>query len=285
MDALKIPDSMNPADTDAVYAPLHASPLPAGVTVARNFAYGPDARHRLDLAHAQDSKDSARQPRPVLVFVHGGGFTSGERQRPGTPFHDNVMRWAVGEGMIGINLTYRLAPEHAWPAGGVDVLAAMGWVREHAARWGGDPARIVLFGHSAGASHAAEALARMQEKSSESLPAAAVLLSGIYAPADVATTPGRQAYFGADASLYEARASVSRLAAARLPLLIAHSEREPREFADQARALGAALEKRGGAPQCEVLEGHNHFSPVMSLGSTDISFSRTLADFVRRTVS
>jgi acetyl esterase/lipase len=282
MDALPIPDSMNPADTDDVYAPLHASALPPGVTVARNFAYGPDARHRLDLAHSQDS---AARPKPVFVFVHGGGFTSGERQRPGTPFHDNVMRWAVHEGMVGVNLTYRLAPEHAWPAGGADVLAAMGWIRENIARWGGDPARTVLFGHSAGASHAAEALAQAQEKGGESLPAAAVLLSGIYAPADVAPTPGRQAYFGTDASLYETRASVSRLAAARLPLLIAHSEREPREFADQARALGSALERQGSAPQCEVLQSHNHFSPVMSLGSTDVSFGRELAGFVQRSLS
>lgn len=275
-----IPDSMNLPETEALYAPLHAAEFPAGVSVARDLAYGSDARQRLDIAHAAADPSVGRA---VLVFVHGGGFTGGERRRAGTPFHDNVMRWAVAQGMVGVNASYRLAPAHAWPAGGEDVLAALAWIRANIARWGGDAQRVILFGHSAGASHAAEALARaLERRDGGDLPAAAVLLSGLYAPADAAATPGRQAYFGADAALYPARSSIARLAAARLPLLVAHSQRDPREFADQSRALCAALEKAGAAPRCEVHAGHNHFSPVLSLGSGDVSFGNSLAAFLAR---
>src|SRR5262249_6108936 len=99
---------INPAETAKLYAPLQESEPYAGVTVARDINYGPDSRNLVDVfAPAEPGA-----PRPVLLFVHGGGFTAGGRRTPGSPFYDNIMLFAVRNGMIGVNMTYRLAPQH-----------------------------------------------------------------------------------------------------------------------------------------------------------------------------
>ena len=96
---------------------------------------------------------------PVLVFVHGGGFVGGDKHVPGTPMYDHIGAWAVRNGWVGVTITYRLAPEHTWPSGAQDVAAAVQWVRDNIAAYGGDPARIVVAGHSAGCVHVASYLA------------------------------------------------------------------------------------------------------------------------------
>jgi triacylglycerol lipase len=72
------------------YAELHAANGASGAAVHRDLAYGPDPRHRLDLFVPQDRALPTR--RPVLMFVHGGGFVSGDKSRPNSPFYDNIHR-------------------------------------------------------------------------------------------------------------------------------------------------------------------------------------------------
>src|ERR1700734_3043558 len=118
--------------TAKLYGPLHQREPYPGVKVSRDHAYGADARHLLDVFEPA----TAGAARPVLLFVHGGGFVAGDKRRPGSPYHDNIGLWAVAHGMIGVNMTYRLAPQHPWPAGALDVGAAVAWVRAHIASHG-----------------------------------------------------------------------------------------------------------------------------------------------------
>src|SRR5512140_1558298 len=97
-----------PPLTAALYAPLQQREPYAGVRVTRDERYGADARHRLDVF----SPESGGGARPVLVFVHGGGFVAGNKRINDSPFYDNIMLWAVKNGMVGVNMTYRLAPQH-----------------------------------------------------------------------------------------------------------------------------------------------------------------------------
>ena len=53
----------------------------------------------------------------LLGDVHGGGFVRGDKYQPGTPAYDLVGAWAVRHGWVGVNMTYRYAPEVQWPAG------------------------------------------------------------------------------------------------------------------------------------------------------------------------
>jgi acetyl esterase/lipase len=138
-------------NTAELYAPLQEKEPYRGVRVERDVKYGPADRNLLDVFMPA----TASPPRPVLIFVHGGAFVAGDRREPGTPFFDNIMRWAVRNGFVGVNMTYRLAPQAKWPAGAEDIGSAVQWVTNKIGERGGDPARIYLMGHSAGAVHVA----------------------------------------------------------------------------------------------------------------------------------
>ncbi|MFX9688552.1 alpha/beta hydrolase, partial [Acinetobacter baumannii] len=81
--------------------------------VERDVKYGPAERHLLDVFVPEKNPGA----RPVLIYVHGGGFVAGNKRPPNSPFYDNILLWAVNNGCVGVNTTYRLAPASPWPAG------------------------------------------------------------------------------------------------------------------------------------------------------------------------
>src|SRR6185312_7822028 len=104
---LEIGRVVDPAKTAALFAPMQTQEPYQGVKVEREIKYGPSDRHLLDVF----TPDTATSPRPVLIFIHGGAFVGGnKRTSPTSPFYDNVMLWAVQNGFVGVNATYRLAP-------------------------------------------------------------------------------------------------------------------------------------------------------------------------------
>ena len=85
-------------------------------------------------------------PAPTVVFFHGGGFVIGDLET-----HDDHARLLCAEvGAAVLSVDYRLAPEHRWPAGLEDCLAATRWAAEHVDELGGDADRIAVAGDSAG---------------------------------------------------------------------------------------------------------------------------------------
>ena len=201
---------VDPAKTAEIYAPLQQKEPYQGVKVERDVKYGPAERNLLDVF----VPNTASSARPVLIFVHGGGFTTGNKLSPSsTAFYDNIMLWAAKNGFVGVNMTYRLAPASPWPAGAEDIGAAVQWVADNIAARGGDAARIFLIGHSAGASHVAGYVSHPQfYKVKNGGLAGAIMVSGIY---DLATWPvggaAETAYYGPDTSLYpEPRKGCSR---------------------------------------------------------------------------
>src|SRR5258706_4309578 len=142
---------VNPSNTAEFYVPLQEKEPYHGVRVERDVKYGPADRNLLDVF----MPEAASAPRPVLIFAHGGALVAGDRLRPGTPFFDNIMLWAVKNGFVGVNMTYRLAPQAKWPAGAEDIGSAVQWVASNIGGPGGDPSRVYLTGHSAGPVYAA----------------------------------------------------------------------------------------------------------------------------------
>ena len=83
---------------------------------------------------------------PVLIQVHGGGWTMGSKDEQGIP----LMQRMAEHGWLCVTINYRLAPRNPFPAQIVDVKRAIAWVKEHAEEYGGDPSYVVITGGSAG---------------------------------------------------------------------------------------------------------------------------------------
>jgi acetyl esterase len=123
-------------------------------------------------------------PGPLLVFFHGGGFALGSLMTA-----DPLCRLIAAQAQLRVlSVSYRLAPEHPYPAGLDDALAAFDWVRAHAAELGADAELVALGGDSAGGNLA---LVTAHER-----PGAAAFVMALYPVTDVARTGGSRDTFG-----------------------------------------------------------------------------------------
>ena len=139
------------AATVASCSPLGAFNTVAGrdsgiEVVASNIAYGPDPRQTLDIYAPRARPASV----PVVVFFYGGSWNSGSRQD-----YTFVGRALASLGYVTVVADYRLVPEVVFPAFLEDGAQAVRWVTDNIRGYGGDPRRLALAGHSAGAYNAA----------------------------------------------------------------------------------------------------------------------------------
>jgi acetyl esterase/lipase len=270
---------IDPPRTAALYAPLQEKEPYQGVRIERDVKYGPADRHLLDVFMPEASSSV----RPVLIFIHGGAFVGGNKRTPGSPFYDNIMLWAVKSGFVGVNATYRLAPQSPWPAGAEDLASVVQWVSGQIGGRGGDPARIYLMGQSAGAVHVANYVSHPEfHKVIGGGLAGAVMVSGIY---DLTASPlgdPEIAYFGADPSRYAERSSVQGLLATKIPLMISAAELDPPRFVEQFELLKQATCKRpSGCAHSFMLPQHSHMSEVYAINTADTRLTDKILDFVK----
>ncbi len=262
--------------TAQLYRDLHAIAPPAGIAITRDLRYGPHERHALDVF---TWREAPRAPlRPVVVFLHGGGFRGGAKKIIGGPCYDNIGIWAAGAGLVGITMNYRLAPEFMYPSGVEDLELALAQVRALAADFGGDARRLFVWGHSAGAAHAADFIAARPEASL----AGAILTSGIYEKSGGAASPW-SVYYGEDSARQTELSSVPALVATHVPLLVTWAELDRADFIAEAEALVAARERAGHAVATLLLPGHSHISEIYAVGTADTSLTAPVLDFIRTT--
>ena len=269
---------VDPPKTALLYAPPQQKEPYPGVRIERDVKYGTADRNLLDVF----MPETASSPRPVLIFVHGGAFVAGNKHAPGSPFYDNIMLWAVKNGFVGVNMTYRLAPQSPWPAAAEDVAAVVAWVSTNIASHGGNPARVYLMGHSAGAVHVASYVSHPEfHKVTGGGLAGAIMVSGIY---DLTAGVGapEKAYFGADPSVYAERSSLQGLLATKTPLMIVTAELDPLPFHRQFDLLQAAACKgANGCLHAFKLPQHSHMSEVYSINTADTRLTDQILDFVK----
>jgi acetyl esterase/lipase len=110
-----------------------------------DHSYGPESRQKLDVYSPEEAKG-----RPVVVFFYGGSWTEGSRG-----LYRFVGAALAERGIVAVLPDYRLYPQVKFPLFLDDGALAVAWVQKHAQEFGGDPKRIVLMGHSAGAHEAA----------------------------------------------------------------------------------------------------------------------------------
>ena len=239
---------------------------------AAEVPYGPDPRHRLDIYRSSGSGS-----RPVLLFVPGGGFVGGGKSEH-RHFYSNVGACFAAQGFLVAAMNYRLAPAHSWPAGSEDVLAALLWLQSNVAAFGGDPKRIAVLAQSAGATHVLGLLFHPRLAVSAPALRAVALLSGLYLLTESAPA-GAHTYFGQRSPLFgDDPLTFSR--ESRPPLLLATAEFDPPFISEQASFAAERLRaSRWKAQSMHRFCGHNHFSPVHTLGIQADEVVSTLTAF------
>ena len=230
--------------------------------VERDVAYGPLPRQRLDLyAPPPGAVDGAA---PVIVFVHGGSWASGSK---------DGYAWAgralASRGYLVAVPNYRLVPEVRYDAFVADTAAAIAWVQSNAGRRGGDPARLAVAGHSAGAYNALQAVLALEFlRRAGGDPDGVRALIDLSGPTDFLPldTDSTIAAFGnVPPRALPHTQPVNRVAPGAPPLLIVHGTdddtvepRHARAMADAARAVGARVD-------LHLLEGVDHRGTVLGL--------------------
>ncbi len=113
-----------------------------GVVTTRDVIYQPGPRGGLDVYRPRQADGST----PVVVFIYGGGWDEGAKSQ--YAFIGDAL---ASKGFVTFIPDYRLYPDVRWPAFLQDNANAVRWVKDHAAEFGGDPRKLFLVGHSAGA--------------------------------------------------------------------------------------------------------------------------------------
>ena len=260
------------------FTPVLARCPKDGVEVTRDVAYGTHTRQVLDIYRPAGAKAA-----PVVLFVHGGAFVDGEKDRS-PEIYGNVCTWFARHGIVGINVEFRLAPEFKFPIGTEDVGSAAKWVAINAESIGADANALFVFGHSAGAAHTAAFAFGAPGARGGPKVAGSIIVSGRVRADNLPTNPNAkkvEAYYGTDASLFEERSALS-FARADVPTFIAIAEYENPMLDTYCLELAHKLSAlRGKAPRFMQLPGHNHSSIIAHLNTAEDALGQALLAFVR----
>ncbi|HJV60890.1 MAG TPA: alpha/beta hydrolase [Albitalea sp.] len=251
-EAARSPDAASGVSSDAdeleqASGRQGAGPLPPGVRVERDLAYGPDPAQKLDVyrpAHAQGA--------PVILTVHGGGWVHGDKAM-GRIVTNKVAHW-VPQGKIVISINYRMAEADPLQEAD-DVARALAFAQAHAADWGGDPARFTLMGHSAGA-HLVSLLSAdpsiATRQGAKPWRGTVALDSAAFDVTAIMQARHYRLYdraFKSDPALWREASPLLRLHAAPVPMLLVCSTRradscaQAGAFAAKAKGLGGRIEQ------------------------------------------
>jgi acetyl esterase/lipase len=261
----------------AIYDPILAQAPKEGIEKIHDLAYGRHPRQVLDIF-----RPAGKRKMPVVIFVHGGAFIRGDK-RVSPEIYDNVLTWFARQGMLGVNLEYRLAPEAVYPGATDDMAQALAWVKSHCEGFGGDPESIFLVGHSAGATHVAAYAWDPESKYFGRDLKGMVLISGRLRADVSAENPnagGVKAYWGDDATAYDLRSPVTFAGESNLPVMIVNAEFENPllDIYGMEAAWRIALARRR-APRYVRLTGHNHISIVAHFNTEEEILGREILDF------
>jgi len=211
-----------------------------------------------------DTRDASADPLPVLLFVHGGSWNWGDPVDYGF-----ISRSFVPKGFVVVLAGYRLHPDAVHPAMLEDTARAIAWTREEIEQYGGDPDRITLAGHSAGAYNVVQTALERQWLGRHGMSAndiaGVVGLSGPYDffPFDSDST---KASFG-HASDPESTQPVNHVRADAPTMLLIHGDADDLVKVRNTRELAKRIEEAGGAVTTQYYSEMEHNDPLISLAA------------------
>jgi acetyl esterase/lipase len=220
--------------------------LPAGARLVQNVAYGADPKQTMDVYIPSNAHNA-----PVIFMVHGGAWMIGDKASPGVV--QNKIDYFLPKGYIFISTDYRMVPHVGVMTEADDVAHALAYAQEHVSEWGGDPSRVVVMGHSAGA-HLATMLSAVPSiwRSAGAKPwlGTIALDSAAYNVVSIMSSQHQWFYdrvFGNDQKLWREASPTLRLSGATPPMLLVcstlrnNSCDQATAFADKAKSLGGRV--------------------------------------------
>lgn len=223
--------------------------------------YGSGPRNKLNIWVPTGTRDSDRLP--VLVWLYGGGWYSGARDDYGF-----AGRAFAKQGFIVVIPDYRIVPDGHWPDFLQDSAAAVAWTEKNIASYGGDPARIALSGHSAGAYNAV--ILALDPQWMKAAGSDAAVIRGVAAlagPYDfIPFEPGGRADVAmGDIRPLERTQPISFVRADAPPLWLGHGSADTVVRVRNSKNLAAAMAKAGGSAQLRVYDDLSHNDLVMAM--------------------
>jgi acetyl esterase/lipase len=299
-------------ETAQVYRPLHPNPPYKDVSITRDISFGPDPKNVLDVATAEKGGKS----RPVLIYVSGGAGNKQQGGPNGDVFYDNIMLWAVKNGMTGVNMQRR--PGQEWDDPAKDIGLVVQWVHQNIAKYKGNPERVFLWAQSAGNIPTSTYVAHsefhgpngvglkgvvfMSPPAFDILPVTAPAVPGGFgAPCgqpngSASATPppgpargdgrggagrGRGAAAQPDAATLLARSNLPGLTSSKVPFFLSVAELDPPAIISFAETLKDQLCKAGHCPAYVVFKDHSHISEVMSPDTADTSVTGPILKWMK----
>ncbi|MFN4217973.1 MAG: alpha/beta hydrolase [Candidatus Bipolaricaulia bacterium] len=256
--------------------------LPYSFQVYTDIAYydGPDAhpiKHRLDLFVPDGLKDA-----PVLIFVHGGGWSSGDKN-----LYAFIGRTFAQQGFVTAVINYRLSPQVQHPTHIEDVARAFAWVHKNIAQYGGNAEKIFVMGHSAGGH--LTALLALDEKYLQvhglalSAIKGAIPISGIY---DLSIEPPGpfnlyQIVFGADPQVRRDASPITHAGPSKPPFLIMYAQFDFPGFDAQARQLLSLLREYDNEATLVEIPNRDHVTIIANIGAPNDLTTEEILKFLR----
>jgi acetyl esterase/lipase len=249
------------------------------VETVKDLAYydGKDAdpkKHKLDLYLPKDHKDF-----PVLFFVHGGAWSTGDRNYFGV--YSALGRFYAKHGLGTVVISYRLSPQAVHPEHIKDVARAFAWTHKNIAKYGGRNDRIVACGHSAGGHLVALLGTDESYLKAEGLDTKALRgvmpISGVYRIPDGFL----QKAFGTDAETRRLAGPIAHAKSNLPPFLILYADKDlPTCGKANSEAFAAALKAKDNTVATLEIKNSDHILIILSTYVEDSPVSKAMLDFV-----
>jgi acetyl esterase/lipase len=257
--ALKIFDFVVPQD-------------PGVELVLRDAAYGNDPRQKFDLYRPHGTAQL-----PILVFVHGGGWDSGDKGEYGF-----VAKAFAAQGYATVVMNYRLVPQHLYPAFVEDLALAVAKAQVLAPQYHADASRVYLVGHSAGGYIVLQAVLDLDYFAAAKVDRKTIrAVAGLAAPADFLPldSPKSIAAFSKAVQLEDTQ-PINHVQSDSPPILLLHGDKDTTVRPSNSRNLAAKLNSVGAKIQYKEYSGAGHVKIMLAVAKPLRGQVPTLADIL-----
>jgi len=218
----------------------------------------------------------------VLIFIYGGGWTNGYKES--MAFYSRAFE---DTGITFLSIGYRLAPKTTFPEGWLDCARAVAWTYKNISRYGGDPSKIYVSGHSAGGHYSSLMAVRRDWQAPLELPedvvCGALPISGTYEFGANSGFAMRPRFLGDPKLQNETSASpINYLHLTPPPMLLTHGDNDFPHLIKQQNRFSAALKDAGGDVEELVVADSDHFSVCYACGMPGSAWSVTADKWIKK---